>query len=87
MAGELPFDPLQFADPNAGRRKFDDMLAFDPFLGAAPATPETDERQLDPDYDDKMGMAWQVEELFGREVANRYLFEHGLRALPDSDGK
>ena len=87
MAGELPFDPLQFADPNAGREKLDDMLAFDPFFGAAPATPDTEQHQLDPDYDDKMGMAWQVEELFGREVADRYLIEQGLQALPESDGK
>lgn len=86
MAGELPFDPLQFSDPNAGRQKIDDMLAFDPFLGAAPATSQT-EHQLDPDYDDKMGVAWQIEESSGREAANRYLIEQGLKALPESDGK
>jgi hypothetical protein len=87
MTGELPFDPLTFSDPNAGRQKIDDMLAFDPFLGSAPITPNAEQRQLDPDYDDKMGMAWQIEELFGREVANRYLLEQGLQALPESDGK
>lgn len=87
MANKLPFDPSLFTDPNAGRRHVDDMLAFDPFLCATPVAVEVTQPQLDPHYDDKMGMAWHVEELYGREVASRYLLEQGLQAYPEADGK
>lgn len=43
--------------------------------------------KLDPGYDDKIGVAWKIEEAEGRDAANSFLLRQGLRAFSEADGK
>ena len=76
------FDPNMLADPAVGRDIVNSMLEFDPYFGATPITPP--KRQ---GYDDIVGEARIVEGQLGREAANRFLLDNGLRELPEADGK
>ncbi len=43
--------------------------------------------ELNPNFDEIMGKAWQIEYIQGRKAANSFLLDNGLRAIQEDDGK